>query len=138
MCLTIEIEEKYKKLNDTELANAYTKVLEEDKVVYKVVRTKTLHNCQSLYRKFNYEYGKRYHINSLNVIIYSNTLLNIFYGFHAYTSLEEAKKEKSPYLFNPDIIIVKCTYPKGSKIIEDKFSECAVSDTIIINYGIKI
>jgi hypothetical protein len=102
--------------------------------VYKILRT----NLQSYTELFQYEWGRKYKVRSLDKAIWRDysTIsgryyhLDVFRGFHAYTTLEKMNKQ-TQYAFH-EYITVRCKIPTGSLYMINRKRDEIVATRIIM------
>lgn len=107
-------------------------ILDKDLVVYKVL-FKSCNGICSIYQNYRYDIGKIYHDEEFG--IEPNRIMGqiipdeycIFEAYHAYTTLDRAKR-----FLDSVSCIYKCIIPKGSRVFFDKYCDEIASDTIII------
>ena len=126
------------------------RILKKDLTVYKIFYTNKTRNfltednveIYSRYRHKSYKIGELVTVDSdliLHNIIFnfsSDTPYEINFGLHSYTN----KKTAFYNCFNEaNVVVCKCTIPKGSKVIIGEFchDRSNVSNQIIVNKLIK-
>ena len=129
------------KLN--ELEKYYiTNILEEDKVVIKVLYKKPINNF--FFKKYNYyspyegyKYIKgKLNISPLGIQIYRvsdawNVNIMINEGFHSFLTKEDANDYKTKLLNYSEAVLCKCIIPKGSTVVYNN-SEIVSNQIIFI------
>ena len=113
------------KLN--ELEKYYiTNILEEDKVVIKVLYKESInnfffkkYNYYSIYEDYKYIKGKL-NTSPLGILVnkeFQNLNIIINEGFHSFLTKEIAENYKSKLLNDSRAVLCKCIIPKGSTIV---------------------
>lgn len=99
-------------------------------VVYKILRKSLFAEIESPYRGFVYKLRTLYSTPlSVRKSLYSDKLYLIEEGFHAYTSIDKAKKE---IIYFNKAAIYRCIIPKGSLYYINEKNNEIVSNQLIV------